>query len=71
MASEERAKGRKWCEDMIEHWGSWIAAGVAEQYRDEYLDGEVPSEFGQGFIEAFEEWFAEYGDDAKGSDSDE
>ena len=44
--------------------------GVAEAYADEYLDGELPGEFGQGVIEACDEWIEAHGDNDNDNDND-
>lgn len=57
-----RADGRAWFGEARRQCGVWYAVGVAEAYADEYADGEVPGEFGQGVIEACDEWIEAHGD---------
>lgn len=68
-----RADGRAWFGEACRQCGVWYAVGVAEAYADEYADGEAPGEFGQGVIEACDEWIEAHGDndndnDQKGGD---
>lgn len=69
-----RADGRAWFGEACRQCGVWYAVGVAEAYADEYADGEVPGEFGQGVIEACDAWIEAHGgndngdNDQKGGD---
>lgn len=68
-----RADGRAWFDEARRRCGVRYAVGVAEAYADEYADGELPGEFGQGVIEACDEWIEAHGDnsnDKKGCEND-
>ena len=68
-----RADGRAWFGEARRRCGVRYAMGVAEAYADEYADGELPGEFGQGVIEACDEWIEAHGDngnDKKGCEND-
>ena len=68
-----RADGRAWFDEARRRCGVRYAVGVAEAYADEYADGEMPGEFGQGVIEACDEWIEAHGDngnDKKGCEND-
>lgn len=56
-----RADGRAWFGETRRRCGIGYAVDVAEAYADEYADGEVASEFGQGVIEACDEWIEAHG----------
>lgn len=68
-----RADGRAWFGETCRQCGIGYAMDVAEAYADEYADGELPGEFGQGVIEACDEWIEAHGDngnDKKGCEND-
>lgn len=65
-----RADGRAWFDEARRRCGVRYAVGVAEAYAEEYADGELPGEFGQGVIEACDEWIEAHGDNDNDNDND-